>query len=181
MLELSLHILDLIENSVRAGAKVIAVSVVERPEEDRLEIVVEDNGHNFPVSHEKALDPFFTTKEGKRTGLGLSLFKASVEQADGTLTLGASSLGGAAVKATMQLSHVDRVPLGDIASTISSVVCTNPEIDLRFRMRVGGREIQTRVSEVLKELKPKDRHGLEVARKLHERIKAALDEVGALQ
>jgi len=181
MLELSLHILDLIENSVRAEATIISVSLWEKPEEDRLEILVEDNGHNFQVSPEQALDPFYTTKEGKPTGLGLSLFKASVEQAGGTLSVGTSSLGGAAVKASMRLRHVDRVPLGDIASTLSSVVCTNPQIDLRFRMCVGKLEYATRVSDVLKEFKPKDRQGLEVARRLQERIKEALNRVGALQ
>jgi anti-sigma regulatory factor (Ser/Thr protein kinase) len=115
--DLSLHILDVMENSIRAGATAISLTVAEDPEQDRLTIIVEDNGPGLSVPPDVATDPFYTTKNGKRTGLGLSLLRATAEQAGGKLTLRRSELGGLAVEAAMQLSHVDRSPLGDLAAT----------------------------------------------------------------
>jgi len=106
--EIALHILDLIENSIRAGATVISVAVEEEPDQDLLLLSVEDNGPGLGVSGETAADPFFTTKGGKKTGLGLSMLKFRAEQAGGSFRLESSSLGGLAVRAAMPLSHVDR-------------------------------------------------------------------------
>ncbi len=81
MREIALHILDLLENAIRAGATVIAVDVEEEPDRDLLCISVEDNGPGLGVPEETAADPFFTTKEGKKTGLGLAMLKFRAEQA----------------------------------------------------------------------------------------------------
>ena len=177
MRDISLHVLDLIENSVRAGATVVSVTVAEEPDRDLLEIRVEDNGPGFAVPPDTAADPFYTTKAGKHTGLGLSLFGAAVGRADGTLTLSTSPLGGASVKATMRLNHVDRSPLGDLAATLSSVVFTNPQVDLRCRFRVGDREWVVRAADVARELPVGERGGLAVARKVRERIRSGLSEL----
>lgn len=174
MLELSLHILDLIENSIRAGVTIIRVMVAEDPAKDVMKIVVEDNGGGLSVPAKVALDPFYTTKHGKRTGLGLSLFRAAAEQAGGKLKISRSKLGGLAVTATMKLSHVDRRPLGDLAATLSSVVCTNPNIELTCSLRVGKKECVISVSEVVKELQLGECHGLAVARQMSEKIRTAL-------
>jgi len=175
MQELSLHVLDLIENSVRAEASTVLMTLVEDQRENTLNIIVEDNGLGLDVSPDAALDPFFTTKEDKRTGLGLSLFRSTVEQAGGHVALRQSTLGGLAVEATMQLNHVDRVPIGDVAATVSSVVCTNPEIDLWCRFIVGEEECSIRVSDVAKELPIDNRNGLAVARRVAERIRADME------
>jgi signal transduction histidine kinase len=134
MRELSLHMLDLIENSLRAAASIIAVTVEAEPEGDRLRITIEDNGSGLKVKPEEALDPFYTTKTGKRTGLGLSLFKAAAEATGGRLTIGKSDLGDVGVRVTAELglTHIDRAPLGDLAGTLASVVCTYPGVDFRF-------------------------------------------------
>jgi signal transduction histidine kinase len=120
--ELSLHILDLVENALRAGATVIAVGVEQDEQADRLVIRVEDDGPGLEQPMERALDPFFSTKPGKKTGLGLSLFRFRLEQAGGRLTLARSPLGGLEVRGEMRLGHVDRSPLGDLATTLSTVV-----------------------------------------------------------
>ena len=148
MRELSLHILDVVENAIKAGASEVWVSIAEKPELDKIEITVDDNGKGLEVSRDVATDPFYTTKTGKRTGLGLSLFKSGVERAGGTLSLGRSVLGGLCVSATMRISHVDRSPLGDLAGTLSSVVVTNPHLELRCRLRVREEEIEVVVSEL---------------------------------
>ena len=175
MHELSLHVLDLIENSVRAGASTILVTLAENRGNDVLKIIVEDDGPGLSVPPDVALDPFFTTKNGKRTGLGLGLFRSTVEQAAGRVSLRQSALGGLAVEATMQLDHVDRIPVGDIAATISSVACTNPELDLLCKFAVGEEQIIVRVSDVAKELPIGKRTGLAVARRVSERIKSSIE------
>jgi len=181
--DLSLHILDLIENSIRVDATIVAVTVVEDPASDTLRIVVEDNGPGLSVPPETALDPFYTTKRGKRTGLGLSLIHGAAQRAGGGVELSRSPLGGLAVAATMRLTHVDRSPLGDLAATFSSVVCTNPEVDLwcRFiRRRAaqdGDCECVVRSSDVEKELPARERCGLAVARRLAEKVREGLATV----
>jgi hypothetical protein len=174
MHELSLHILDLIENSIRAGASVVSVTIGEDPGRDELRISVEDNGCGITSSLDEVTSPFYTTKQGKRTGLGLSLLRASAEQAGGHLTIRRSELGGAAIEAAMRLSHVDRAPMGDLATTLSSVVCTNPELELNCRFCVGDRECIIRVSDVVKETSVGQCRGLAVARRVHEKVNAAL-------
>jgi hypothetical protein len=139
--ELSLHVLDLVENSLRAGAGVVAVGVEEQPDRDLLSISVEDDGPGLDVLPEQALDPFYTTKEGKRTGLGLSLFRQQVEMAGGGVELGRSALGGLAVRARLGLAHVDRYPLGDLAGTLAGVAAANPGVEIRARLANGGREL----------------------------------------
>ncbi len=108
--ELSLHVLDLVENSLRAGAGVVEVGVEEQPDRDLLAITVEDDGPGLAVDPAQALDPFYTTKEGKRTGLGLSLFRQQVEMAGGGVELGRSALGGLAVRARLGLGSRGPVP-----------------------------------------------------------------------
>jgi hypothetical protein len=136
MRELSLHILDLVENSVRAGASAISISITADSEKDIMQIDVEDNGPGFDVPAQKAFDPFYTTKEGKKLGLGLSLFSQAAQRAAGQASIGKSTrLGGAAVQATMHLRHIDRSPLGDLARSIAGMVCTNPQIDFHVSLR----------------------------------------------
>jgi len=172
--ELSLHILDLIENAIRAGATVIAVSVEEEPAKDVLALSVEDNGPGLAVEADIAADPFFTTKEGKKTGLGLSLLKFRAEQSGGCFRLERSCLGGLAVRASMPLSNVDRSPLGDLAATLASVVCTSPDLELRSRLRVGNREWSVSTADILRGLPVGGRSEIAVARRMKERIAEGL-------
>jgi signal transduction histidine kinase len=139
MHDLSLYLLDVLENSVRAGATVVATTIVADRERDELSIAVEDDGPGLPVEPEQALDPFYTTKSNKKTGLGLSLFRQAAEAAGGGLTVGRSGeLGGVLVIARMSLANVDRPPLGDVAASIATMVVTNPEIEFRVDLTDGG-------------------------------------------
>jgi hypothetical protein len=173
--ELSLHILDLMENAIQAGASIIAVTITEDRHRDLMEILVEDNGPGLSVPFEVALDPFYTTKAGKKSGLGLSLWRFRVEQAGGTLTLSTSELGGLAVKANMQLDHIDRSPLGDLATTFSSLICTNPDFDLLCRLRVDDQEWFVSVSEITRQLPPEKRNDLTIAGKVYQQIHKGLE------
>jgi hypothetical protein len=157
MHDLSLYLLDVLENSVRAGATVIATTIVADRAGDELVITVEDDGPGLPVDPEQAVDPFFTTKSHKKTGLGLSLFRQAAEAAGGGLTVGRSDeLGGVRVTARMRLADVDRPPLGDVAASIATMVVTNPEIEFRVdlsdaatRTTLRGREVPQRLTELV--------------------------------
>ncbi len=136
MHDLSLYLLDILENSVRAGATRIDTSIVADRVGDRLTIAVEDDGPGLPVGPDQALDPFFTTKPAKKTGLGLSLFRQAAEDAGGELVVGRSErLGGVRVCAGMSLSNVDRPPLGDVAATLATMLVTNPGVTFSVDLR----------------------------------------------
>jgi len=149
MHDLSLYLLDIIENSVRAGATVIATSIAADREAGTLVIDVQDDGPGLPLHPEAVMDPFFTTKKGKKTGLGLSLFRQAAEDAGGGLTVGRSEeLGGVAVHAWLVLDNVDRPPLGDVATSILTMVATNPDIDFRVDLKDGDAHVEVRGSEL---------------------------------
>ena len=149
MHDLSLYLLDILENSVRAGATVIGTTITADLAADELTMLVEDDGPGLPVEPEQALDPFFTTKSNKKTGLGLSLFRQAAEAAGGGLSVGRSDeLGGVAVRAWMRLGNVDRPPLGDIAASIATMVVTNPEIEFRIDLTDDGARTSLRGADI---------------------------------
>ena len=134
--ELSLHLLDVIENSMRANATIIRISAIRK--DNMLTLSVEDDGPGLPVTPAQALDPFYTTKKGKKTGLGLSLFQASAEQAGGDFFLDKSPLGGLSVTARFQYDHWDRAPLGSFVDTMQTVATAAP--DIVWVCRIEGAE-----------------------------------------
>ena len=147
MRELSLHALDLIENCIRAGATEVEVEITEEPADDTLSLVIEDNGPGLPDGFDEAAIPFYTTKSGKKVGLGLSLFRAAAGDAGGSMTLSRSRLGGLKVSGTMKTSHVDRKPMGDMAGTLWAVACTRPDLGLRFIARSGAKKRSASLAE----------------------------------
>jgi signal transduction histidine kinase len=139
MHDLSLYLLEVLENSTRAGASRVHIELVVDHATDRLCMAVDDDGQGLTATPEQTLDPFYTTKPGKRTGLGLSLLKADAQAAGGDLRIGPSpSLGGVRVEASMRLSHLDRPPLGDVSSSIVVTVVTNPAVT--FTVSLEGDE-----------------------------------------
>jgi len=138
MEDLSLHILDLAENAIAAGATRITVAINENEARDLLVIRVSDNGPGFTQeSLRRALDPFFTTK-GKRTGLGLPLLAQAAELCGGDLTIREGPKKGARVTARFRHSHIDRPPLTNMRGTVLTLVIGHPEINFRYRHRRNG-------------------------------------------
>jgi hypothetical protein len=137
MRELSLHILDLVENALTAGADRITVRVEESTTEDRLSIRVRDNGRGMPAEKIRHLDdPFVTSRETRRVGLGLSLLAAAARRCDGGLSVASDPGRGTSVQADFRRSHIDRAPMGDIAATLGVVMLANPDIDFSYSHRV---------------------------------------------
>jgi hypothetical protein len=141
MHDLSLYLLEMLENSIHAGAGRIHVGLTIDRSSDGLRMSVDDDGRGLTVSPEQTLDPFYTTKPGKKTGLGLSLLKAEAEAAEGQLDIGPSKrLGGTRVTVYMRFSHLDRPPLGDVAATIVIVAASTPQIE--FTVSLSGDEFE---------------------------------------
>jgi len=143
MQDLSLHVLDIVENSIRAGAKEVEISIDEDVAADRLEVTIRDDGAGMDqVTLGKALDPFFTTKTVRKVGLGLSLFREAARATGGDMTVQSKPGKGTRVKATFQHSHVDRQPMGDLAKTLEILIIANPEVRFRYYHRENGEEHQ---------------------------------------
>ncbi len=142
MKELALHILDVAENGIAAGADRISITVEEDPGKNCMTITIEDNGSGVPADvMERITDPFYTTRTTRRVGLGLSLFENTARQCNGALTVDSEPGHGTRVKATFAYDHIDRPPLGDMAATLMTLIYGNPEGDLVYRYRYGEKEI----------------------------------------
>jgi len=138
MEDLSLHVLDIAENAVAAGATRVRIAVNENERRDVLTFRVTDNGRGMsPEEKERALDPFFTTGR-KRTGLGLPLLAQTAEHCGGRLTLLSAPGRGTQVIARLAYSHVDRPPLTKIAETMMVLFFGHPEIDFHYRHARNG-------------------------------------------
>jgi len=142
MHDISLHLLDLIENSIAAGASVVSIRLDIDPGADTLRLLVDDDGNGLRTRPEDAVNPFYTTKSHKRVGLGLSLLQAAAEQSDGSMTIGCSpDLGGVRVDVRMRLTHIDRPPIGDLAATVSTMVSAHPYVEFRGCFRRGHQTV----------------------------------------
>ncbi|MCK4645214.1 MAG: ATP-binding protein [Candidatus Aminicenantes bacterium] len=133
MEDLSLHILDIVENSVAAEADKIEIRITEDKEKDLLSVEIIDNGRGMDKeTMKKVLDPFYTSKTVRRFGLGLPLLSEAAKAANGQLSIESKKGEGTKVKADFQYTHIDRKPLGDMGQTIITLVIGNPEIDLIY-------------------------------------------------
>ncbi len=148
MEDLSLHILDIAENSVNAGATHIGIVIIEDTAHDLLTIEVTDNGKGMPP-HDVAQvsDPFFTTGMTRRVGLGLPFLHEAAIAAGGAMHISSAPEAGTKVIATFRLSHIDRKPLGDMAGTITALVAREPGIDIFYRHDRDGRVVNFATSE----------------------------------
>jgi hypothetical protein len=153
MQELSLHILDIIQNSIAASADLISVEIEEDEGRDSLMISIRDNGRGIPREHlSQAVDPFYTSRQTRRVGLGLSLLQQAAVQSDGYLDISSEEGKGTEVRAFFKHSHIDRMPLGDIGKTMSIVIIGNPQIDFVYYHRVEGDEFRFDTKSLREEL-----------------------------
>jgi hypothetical protein len=133
MKELSLHILDIVQNSLQAGATEIIVEVSENIEENSYQIFISDNGKGMTNEEiKKVLDPFYTSKN-KKTGLGIPLLKQHAELAGGFLKVESAKNKGVILTVCFQHNHLDRQPMGDIACTLAGILRANPKIHLIYK------------------------------------------------
>ncbi len=153
MLELSLHILDIVENSTRAGAGLVGISVEEDRAADRFRIEISDDGPGMDEeTRAKAVDPFYTTRTVRRVGLGLPLFRQAAQAANGSFSIRSGARGGTTVSAEFQWSHIDRQPLGDMASTLGTLIAGNPGVDFVYTHLRDGAAYTIDTRDIRKEI-----------------------------
>jgi hypothetical protein len=140
MRELSLHITDIIENSLSAGATLVEVEVIEDTVADLLTMKVKDNGRGIePELLKEIKDPFITTRSTRKVGLGISLFEAACLRCGGSLDIASQVGAGTVVSAAMKYNHIDRAPMGPMEECVV-VALLNGNADVVYKHNVDGRE-----------------------------------------
>ncbi len=141
MTELSLNILDIAENSVKAGAPLTEITVTANTSQNLLEIIIRDNGSGMTEEQVKrVIDPFYTTRTTRKVGLGVPFFKESAESAGGSFFIDSKVGVGTTVKASYELDNIDRMPMGDLTATIHTLVTMHCDLDFLFTYRVNENE-----------------------------------------
>ena len=136
-----MHILDIVQNSISAGATLVTLTVDESPAEDLLTIAVGDNGRGMtPEQVSRLADPFFTSRTTRRVGMGIPLLMDSARQSGGDVRIESEPGKGTEVTAVFGYSNIDRPPLGDVANALMLLVSSNPDLDFLFTYRYDGEE-----------------------------------------
>ena len=141
MRELSLNILDIAQNSISAGASLTEIVVNENTKDKTLLIGICDNGCGMTEEQVKSvIDPFFTTRTTRKVGMGIPLFKMSCEQTGGKFTIESEKGVGTKINALYKTDSIDFTPLGDIASTIVTIVSMNADKEFLYRRVLDDKE-----------------------------------------
>ena len=155
-----MHILDVAENSIAAAAGLIEVSVVEDEAEDLVRIEIVDDGMGMaPEALANVVDPFFTTKCGRRTGLGVPMFAQAARDAGGDFTAESRPGGGTRMAAAFKLGHPDRLPLGDLRGTMAVLVCSHPDVHFACEHTRNGRSVYRIDTREATDVAPTERDG----------------------
>jgi len=179
MKDLSLHILDIAQNSISAKATLIQITIDEDKFNNRYVLVVEDNGTGMPPEVlAKVTDPYTTSRKTRKVGLGLPLLKLNAEFAKGGLNI-TSELGvGTKVTATFEFDHIDRVPLGDIAGVVVILASMNPNIEFIYKHITPRGEYIFDTQEIKVILDDLSIQDLSIQKYLREMIEENLKEIG---
>ena len=180
MLELALHLLDIAENSTRAGAKTIMITMQEDDASDRLQMDVADDGAGMDEETlAKALDPFYTTKKVRRVGLGLPMLSQAAERTDGRLLLESKPGEGTRLAVTFGLRHMDRQPLGDVAGVLTTLIAGNPDVRFVYSHEHNGRSFHFDTEEIKKELEEVPINHPEILKFIRTHVQEGLQEINS--
>jgi hypothetical protein len=179
VIQLALHILDIVENSTRAGAKLITVVITENRQQDLFRIDIEDDGCGMSdeeLSH--VLDPFYTTKKVRRVGLGLPLLCQAAQQCGGRFDIVSKEGRGTKVRAEFRHGHLDRQPVGDIAGVVTALIAGNPAVDFVYSHRNSDQVALFDTREIRREIEGVPINHHEVLKFIHDKIEESLEEIG---
>ncbi len=141
MRELSLNVLDIAQNSISANASLVEIELIENTENHDLLIGIYDNGKGMtPEQTESVRDPFFTTRTTRKVGMGIPLFKFAAEMTGGKLEIESEVGVGTKVRAYFKTDHLDFTPVGDMTSTMISLITMNLHIDFLYRRKIDQKE-----------------------------------------
>lgn len=146
MKELSLNILDIVENSTKAKAEIVEITIIDKNKD--FSITIKDDGCGMNEATLLSVsDPFYTTRTTRKVGMGIPLFRFAAEQTGGTLTITSKHIDefpvdhGTTLTATFDKSHIDFTPLGDIISTMVTLIQGHPNVDFVLRHQLEDRII----------------------------------------
>jgi hypothetical protein len=180
MKTLSLNILDIVQNSIRAKAEKISVTINESEAADSYLITITDNGTGIPKEiMQNVTDPFITTRTKRRMGLGLALLKYHAELAGGSLEILSEPGAGTKVIALFSCSHIDRQPLGDIAGVLKILIASNQEIDFTYHHCTDEGEYRFNTSETKQFLEADTLNDMVLLEDIKGMINENLKEIGA--
>ncbi len=178
MKEIALHIMDIVQNSITAEADLISVRVSINQKVDNLAVEIEDNGKGMDDDMlARVTSPFTTTRTTRKVGLGIPLFKAGAEASGGNFAISSEPGRGTRVCAVYGLTHIDRPPVGDIASVIHTLIVCNPEINFEFEVECGGEKFAVDTAEIKKTLDGVPITQSEVSVWLIEYLREGIDEI----
>ena len=139
--ELSLNILDIAQNSIAADATLVEIRVEENDIDNTLIISVKDNGKGMDAEFLKTVDdPFITTRDTRKIGLGISFLKEAAELTGGYIEITSTPGAGTTVTAVFTKNHIDRQPVGNITGTLIALISLNPDIDFEFCYKINEKE-----------------------------------------
>ncbi len=141
MKELSLHILDIVQNSIAAEGKIVELSVVEDVKGDILSFTVKDDGKGMSPEMVKAVEnPFVTGRTTRRVGLGIPLLKNAAENTGGSISIESEVGKGTEISASFTYSSIDRQPLGNMAETMLGLITSYEDVDFVYTHKVNDNE-----------------------------------------
>ncbi len=134
MKDLSMHIMDIVQNSISASALLIEVEIIENPTIDEYKLIISDNGKGMSDEVvQQVVDPYYTTRTTRKVGLGIPLLKQNSERTGGKFIISSTIGIGTKVEAYFIYNNIDRLPLGDMAGTMAMLASANPNIDFIYK------------------------------------------------
>ncbi len=161
MQELSLNVLDIVQNSIKAKATLIEISIKKCTDNKTILISISDNGCGMTKEQiEQVVDPFYTTRTTRKVGLGVPFFKMSAEMTGGSFFIDSEVGKGTVINACYNYENIDMMPIGDMAATILSLVSVNPDIDFVYLYEINQKSfiMDTRQIKVILEGMPVNSH-----------------------
>lgn len=178
MKELSLHILDIVQNSVRAKAKHIDIQVAENIVENIFLFQIEDDGCGMDEEFVNDIkNPFTTTRRTRKVGLGIPFLNDTCILCNGELKINSKKDKGTMITATMEYNHIDRPPMGDMISTIVNLITSNPTIHFTYTHCVNSRSFTLDTDEIYTILEDVPIYDPKVRKWLYEYIRSELEEI----
>ena len=181
MEDLSLHILDVVENALKAEATRIEIRVAEDMGQDLLRLQITDNGSGIEKEMiESVTDPFVTSRTERRIGLGLPLLAEAATVSGGNIKINSSPGTKTTIDVTFVHSNIDRKPLGDIGKTIIMLISGNPEVDFKYYHEINGNEYSLDTIALKEHLQEVPMNHPEVIKLIREDINHGLKELGVV-
>ncbi|WP_069997972.1 ATP-binding protein [Cellulosilyticum sp. I15G10I2] len=178
MKEIALHILDVVQNSVRAGATEISIIIIEDTPNNLLKITIEDDGKGMSKNLVSSVkNPFVTSRTLRKVGLGIPLLNQLCEECAGGLSVESTLGKGTKLIATMQYNHIDRLPIGDMPSTMTTLILSKPEIEYIYQHSYNDHAFLFDTKQIKTMLEGVPIHDLEIIKWIGNYLQENIEEI----